>query len=1076
MSDPGAGTPAVSGRGEPLESLLRELPPEHRAIVECLDTDREERVRSSERHGAALERLQEASVAIARVLEREAIERELTRHAARLAGAEGALLAGGSGDALHITEHWRGDGFTTDAAPDAVTAAVAGVNQSGRPFRDADGQVVALALRTGHRVDGVLAVYGLAPADVVGLSGLLATLCATAAAALGTADVVAESVRDKRQSEALAELARALGSSHRLGEVLHLGLRHSCGILGTEGADIALVRGEYLHVVAAVGSSAASQGVYMPIAQSPAGRAMREDRALVVNEVADDAQLNPRLQPLARVEKYVSVPMRTPEGPIGVLRVVNRPTDFGADDVRVLDRLASQLAVAVVKVRLFEEAQEATRELRAAFDAIAGGMAVVDADGFIVRHNARLGVITGGDDSTSLTGHSLYEAVLGESRIPAEDDPVGSAIIRRVPGRGTMRPRLADRVFEVIASPHPQGGAVVTVDDVTSFVAMTERYRLVVESTSDAILITDAAGTIVFANDAAGALFARDVADGGLRLESVVAESARAAVRDVALRAMDGHSGHIDTEIERPSGERRVVSVSVAPVKGAGTINSIVVSLRDATEESQARAAMAIADSRYRSLFESASDAIFTLDAAGLMTSANLACEGTCGLPRDAIIGRRLATLVDPVDAGAAANAFATALAGRAIQFECSVSRADGSARLMSFSFSPLVSASVVSGVLGIARDVTDERAQAAALDRAEMRYARLVEQAEDGICTLDEEGRITSANRSFRRIVRVTRSGIRNRHFADLVPDDQRAMMWSMFSETLEGARRRGEIQFVSNKGIDSVVSVSTAPLVENDMVVGALAIVRDMTEERGLYERAARQDKLAALGELVGGVAHEVNSPLTSILAYGQLLQADLAEDSEVRRSVDTIVSETRRAARIVAKLLTFARQNSSELIPTDVNQVVLDTLDLRRYPLRMQEVRLSVSLAEELPLVFADPFQLQQVFINLLSNAEQAVVADGGPDRRIEVSSERRDGRILVSVTDSGGGIAPEHLPHIFNPFYTTKPKGIGTGLGLAISFGIVREHGGFIQAFTSPGGGATFTVHLPIRDRRTPVPVR
>ena len=1076
MTDPSVGTPGVPGRGESLENLLRELPPEHRAFVECLDTEREEQVRAAERHGAALERLQEASVAIARVLERGAIERELARHAARLTGAEGALVASGSGEALHIAVHWRGNEFTTAAAPHAVTDAVAAVGASGRLVRNAEQQVVALPLRTGHRSDGVLAVYGFPRADVFEMSGLLATLGATATAALGTAAVVAESVRDKRQSEALAELARALGSSNRLGEVLHLGLRHSCGILGTEGADIALVRGDYLHVVAAVGCCAPSQGVYTPLDESASGRAMREVRALVVNEITPDVRANPQIRELARVEKFVSVPMQTPDGPIGVLSVVNREADFGPDDVRVLSRLGSQLAVAVVKVRLFEEAQEATRELRAAFDAIAGGMAVVDADGFIVRHNARLGVITGGDDSTVLIGHSLYEVVLGESRIPAEDDPVGSAIIRRVAGRGTMRPRFAKRVFEVIASPHPQGGAVVTVDDVTSFVAMTERYRLVVESTSDAILITDAAGTIIFANDAAAALFGRDVASGGLRLESLVAESARATVRDVALRAMEGHSGHIDTEIERPNGERRVVSVSVAPVKDTGTINSVVVSLRDATEESHARAAMAIADSRYRSLFESASDAIFTLDATGVITSANLACAGTGGLPHDAIIGRRLLALVDPVDAGTAANAFGTALAGRSIQFECSVSRTDGSARLMSFSFSPLVAASVVTGVLGIARDVTDERAQAAALDRAEMRYARLVEQAEDGICTLDEEGRITSANRAFRRIVRVTRAEVRNRHFADLLPQDQRAMMWSMFSETLGGARRRAEIQFVSHLGIDSVVSVSTAPLMESDKVVGALAIVRDMTEERGLYERAARQDKLAALGELVGGVAHEVNSPLTSILAYGQLLQADLAQDSDARRAVDTVVSEARRAARIVGKLLTFARQNSAELVPTDINQVVLDTLDLRRYPLRMQEVRLAVSLAEGLPLVWADPFQLQQVFINLLSNAEQAVVAGGGPERRIEVSSDRRDGHVVVSVTDSGDGIAPEHLPHIFNPFYTTKPKGIGTGLGLAISFGIVREHGGFIQASTLPGGGATFTVHLPIRDRRTPAPVR
>jgi two-component system NtrC family sensor kinase len=211
-------------------------------------------------------------------------------------------------------------------------------------------------------------------------------------------------------------------------------------------------------------------------------------------------------------------------------------------------------------------------------------------------------------------------------------------------------------------------------------------------------------------------------------------------------------------------------------------------------------------------------------------------------------------------------------------------------------------------------------------------------------------------------------------------------------------------------------------------------------------------------------------VNSPLTGILAHGQLLQADLAPGSDSRKAADTIVNEARRAARIVGKLLTFARQNPTERIPSDINQVILDTVELRRYPLRMQEVELSIRLAEGLPQVWADPFQLQQVFINLLSNAEQAVVSHDGPIRRIEVRSEQRDREIVVIVSDSGSGIAPEHLAHIFNPFYTTKPRGVGTGLGLSISFGIVREHGGSIQASSPPGQGATFSVHLPIRDAR------
>ena len=149
----------------------------------------------------------------------------------------------------------------------------------------------------------------------------------------------------------------------------------------------------------------------------------------------------------------------------------------------------------------------------------------------------------------------------------------------------------------------------------------------------------------------------------------------------------------------------------------------------------------------------------------------------------------------------------------------------------------------------------------------------------------------------------------------------------------------------------------------------------------------------------------------------------------------------------------------------MPSDVNQALRDTIDLRRYALRMQEIKLSVSLMQDPPLVLADPFQLQQVFINLLSNAEQAVSHQPG-DRNISVKTEVRGECFVVTISDSGPGIAPEALPHIFNPFFTTKPRGAGTGLGLSISDGIIREHRGVLRTKSEPGHGATFEVELPL----------
>ncbi|HVT38958.1 MAG TPA: ATP-binding protein [Gemmatimonadaceae bacterium] len=348
---------------------------------------------------------------------------------------------------------------------------------------------------------------------------------------------------------------------------------------------------------------------------------------------------------------------------------------------------------------------------------------------------------------------------------------------------------------------------------------------------------------------------------------------------------------------------------------------------------------------------------------------------------------------------------------------------------------------------------------------RAEARYARLVESADDAICTLDESGNLTLVNRALERATGGRRETMLGKPFAEFLPPDERANKWKMFRATLGGSREREDMRFRSAAAEIRISTVITSPIYERARVTGVLAILRDVTDERAFLEQVARREKLAALGELVGGVAHEVNSPLTSILAFGQILQVSQPGSDESRQAVDTIVNEAKRAARIVGKFLTFARQQPPERTRTDLNQVLVDTIELRRYPLRMQHIAIDLHLADKLPVTWADPFQLQQVFINLLNNAEQALTTSPG-ERKIAVHTEMRNGELVATVTDSGPGIAPEHLPHIFNPFYTTKARGVGTGLGLSISFGIVREHGGVLRVQSEPGQGATFEVTLPV----------
>jgi CheY-like chemotaxis protein/two-component sensor histidine kinase len=220
-------------------------------------------------------------------------------------------------------------------------------------------------------------------------------------------------------------------------------------------------------------------------------------------------------------------------------------------------------------------------------------------------------------------------------------------------------------------------------------------------------------------------------------------------------------------------------------------------------------------------------------------------------------------------------------------------------------------------------------------------------------------------------------------------------------------------------------------------------------------------------AVGQLVSGVAHELNNPLAAVMAFAQLLLASpgaLAE--EPREAVETIHREARRAAKIVSSLLTFARQQPAERAASQLNDIVTDTLELRRYALRTAKVEVALELDPSLPATWADPFQLQQVVLNLLANAEHALGEIVG-DRRIRVRTSQQQGgtQLVLEVSDNGPGVPPEQVDRIFNPFYTTKPVGQGTGLGLSISDGIVREHGGRIRVDSSPGQGATFIVELP-----------
>ena len=266
-------------------------------------------------------------------------------------------------------------------------------------------------------------------------------------------------------------------------------------------------------------------------------------------------------------------------------------------------------------------------------------------------------------------------------------------------------------------------------------------------------------------------------------------------------------------------------------------------------------------------------------------------------------------------------------------------------------------------------------------------------------------------------------------------------------------------------------------------DGAVRIEALIRDVSERkklddetRDISHQLLQAEKMAALGQTISGVAHELNNPLATILSWAERLSERPLEPS-VRRGIETILSESERAARIVRSLLTFARKRQTTRAMVDLNQVVRETLALRVYEQRVTNISVIVALATGLPHVFADGQQVQQVLLNLIINAEQAMLSANG--RGVLVVRTWHDPHresVILEINDDGPGVADDLQPKIFDPFFTTKGVGQGTGLGLTVAYAIVQEHGGRIRLESHPSAGASFYVELPITGTRLPhVPI-
>ncbi|MGH9763350.1 MAG: PAS domain S-box protein [Blastocatellia bacterium] len=372
----------------------------------------------------------------------------------------------------------------------------------------------------------------------------------------------------------------------------------------------------------------------------------------------------------------------------------------------------------------------------------------------------------------------------------------------------------------------------------------------------------------------------------------------------------------------------------------------------------------------------------------------------------------------------------------------------------------------------GVILDVTDRKRAEAREAQEKSRFQQLFENSPAAIALLDDDRKVVRTNRAFQELFQFNCEDIKGRAISDLIVPDERAdeslSLHRCTRQVIETVRKRRDGELIP-------VHVIGIPVEIEGHGSARFAMYLDLTERKLLEDQLIQSEKLAALGELVSSIAHELNSPLTSVIGYATLLLADENLCVGVREYAQVIQREGERARKIIQNLLSFARKHERSEALINLNEMVERTLELRAYELQSQSIAVATELGDVPPLS-ADWNLLQQVVLNLIINAEQALT-NGRRGGRITIRTrhELSEGCEWVSIIigDDGPGIRPEYLPKVFQPFFTTKEQGKGTGLGLSISHKIVTDHGGKMWAESEVDHGATFIIKLPLLIGRTPV---
>jgi PAS domain S-box-containing protein len=472
------------------------------------------------------------------------------------------------------------------------------------------------------------------------------------------------------------------------------------------------------------------------------------------------------------------------------------------------------------------------------------------------------------------------------------------------------------------------------------------------------------------------------------------------------------------------------------------------------------------AERRYRELFDNVQEGLFFSTPAGRFIEVNDAMVRMLGYSsREELLQIDIPTQLYLTPEQRERHATTMEEQGHLRNFEATLRRKDGSPiHVLINAFGLYDSQGRVLQIRGLMLDVTGLRTYQSELHRERDFSGKILSNTQSFILVADTAGLISYANRRWYD-AGFDQKELLGRPLLELAAPGFVRPLSEAVQSTLNSQQVDNlELEIARRSGAVGKFSANLSPMRDEQGIVTSIVVVlTDITDSAVLRDKLVHAEKMAAVGQLVSGVAHEVNNPLTAILGFADLLMENPDLTEGARKDLRVILQEAQRTKQIVQNLLSFARQMPPQRNPLQLNVILRRTIQLRSYDFNSHGVDVVEHLDEGLPDVIGDAHQLQQVFLNILNNAYDAVHEVGRP-ARIEIMSTKAGDAVEVSFSDNGNGIT--HPDKIFDPFFTTKEVGKGTGLGLSICYGIVKEHGGEILCHNNIAGqGATFIVRLP-----------